>query len=320
MKAYAFQNTSAREIGLEHGEVFRDSVRAMASIRMDLVLGEPAFGSKEQVLDLATQHLPILEAYDLDLYHELLGIADGAGVTPEEIVVLNHYTDLRDIGGCTMVFVPSPTGNLLGQTWDIDASALPHTLLLQFKDALVLSVAGCLGLTGFNSQGVGICINNLSSLDARVGLVWPALVRRVLRARSAKEGSDLVMNAPLGSGHHYAVGDKSDFFGIETSGTRKKLVQHGTDKPHFHTNHCLDQEIAEVSTVRTGSTTYHRYNTTETGLSQQVPQDLKGLWKALAAVSMEPGDNAVATCGAMAMNLTTGEWHACQGPARAEDI
>lgn len=311
MQAYSFKN------GHEHGEHLRESVRTMAAARMELMFREPQFKSKQQVFELAAQHLPILEAYDQDLYAELIGIAKGAGISPEEAVVLNHYTDLRDIGGCTMVFVPSASGNLLGQTWDIDASALDHVVLLKFEGSLVLTVAGCLGLTGFNSRGVGICINNLSSLDARIGLVWPALVRKVLKASSAQQGRDLVMNAPLGSGHHYAIGDSKDFFGIETSGTQKKLTHKGTHNPYFHTNHCLDQEIARCSTVRAGSTTYTRYAQAERSLAKHVPENLAELWKVLAEVSLQPGANPasnVATCGAMAMNLTTGDYKACRGP------
>ncbi|MEI6790449.1 MAG: C45 family peptidase [Myxococcaceae bacterium] len=309
MQSYSFKSTTPKEIGQEHGEVFRESVRAMAAIRLELMLAEPQFKSKQAVFELAQKHLPILQNYDADLYAELLGIAEGSGVSPEEIVVLNHYTDMRDLGACTMVFVPSPTGHLLGQTWDIHASALPHVVLLKFPSP-VFSAAGCLGLTGFNSQGVGICINNLSSLDAKIGLIWPALVRRVLRASNAKEGRDLILNAPLGSGHHYSVADNKDFFGIETSGTQKKVTQQGVLEPHFHTNHCLDLEMAKLSTIRKGSTTLTRYDEIQKSLLGHVPENLDELLVLLSKVSIKPKTNdphATATCGTFVMNLTTKE-------------
>ncbi|MEI6805735.1 MAG: C45 family peptidase [Myxococcaceae bacterium] len=307
MQFYSFENTTPKEIGHEHGEVFRDSVKTMAQIRLELMLAEPQFKSKQQVLELAQKHLPILENYDADLYAELLGIAEGSGVSPEEIAILNHYTDMRDLGACTMVFVPSKTGHLLGQTWDIHASAKPHVLLLEIDETIILTAAGCLGLTGFNQHSVGVCINNLSSLDAQIGLIWPALVRRVLRAQSAQEGRDLVLNAPLGSGHHYSVADKQDFFGIETSGTQKKVVQTGIDKAHFHTNHCLDPDIAKLSTIRSGSTTLVRYDEIERSLAVHVPENTDELLELLERVSFEAktsDPHATATCGTLAMNLT----------------
>ncbi len=35
-------------------------------------------------------------------------------------------------------------------------------------------------MAGVNSSGVGVTINNLSSTDARIGVIWPALVRKAL--------------------------------------------------------------------------------------------------------------------------------------------
>ena len=311
MQCYSFKNTTPKLIGQEHGEVFRESVKAMAAIRLELMLREPQFKSKQQVLELAHKHLPILKNYDGDLYTELLGIAEGSGVSAEEIAVLNHYTDMRDLGACTMVYVPSKTGRLLGQTWDIHASARPYVVMLEFKNITILSATGCLGLTGFNHQGVGICINNLSSLDARIGLIWPALVRRVLRAQTAQEGRDLILNAPLGSGHHYSVADTQDFFGLETSGTLKKVVLSGGQKTHFHTNHCLDPEIGQISTIREGSTTLMRYDEIEQGLAEHTPENIDELLKLLGRVSFEPktsDPHAPATCGVLAMNLTTRDY------------
>ena len=311
MRFYSFKSTTPKEIGQEHGEVFRESVKAMADIRLELMLREPQFKSKQQVFELAQKHLPILENYDADLYTELMGIAEGSGVSAEEIVVLNHYTDMRDLGACTMVFVPSKTGNLIGQTWDIHASAKPHVVLFELSGTTIFTAAGCLGLTGFNPNSVGVCINNLSSLDAQIGLIWPALVRRVLKANTAQEGRDLILNAPLGSGHHYSVADKQDFFGIETSGTHKKVVQSGISKTHFHTNHCLDHEMAQVSTIRAGSTTLMRYDEIEKSLAQHVPENLDELLKLLGKVTFGPktsDPHAPATCGTFVMNLTTKQY------------
>ena len=50
-----------------------------------------------QVLAAARAHLPVLERYTAACTTSCVGIAEGAAVTPEEIVVANHYTDLRDL-------------------------------------------------------------------------------------------------------------------------------------------------------------------------------------------------------------------------------
>src|SRR5690606_22108499 len=103
-------------------------------------------------------------------------------------------------------------------------------------------------------------INNLKSVDAQVGVAWPALVRRALRERSAQAARDVILAAPLGSGHHYLVADEHHAFGIETSGRQKKVVFEEAAASYVHTNHCLDPDMAALSTVGPESTTRDRYD------------------------------------------------------------
>ncbi len=304
----------------------------MAQIRLDLTCQETAFFSKEQVLKIARAHLPILKNFDEDLYLELLGIAEGSRLTPEEIVVLNHYTDLRDLNpsnnhpdsddtkGCSVIYTKAPSGPLLGQTWDIDSSAINHVVILKIKNiensTLLFSCAGCLGMTGMNTNAVGICINNLNSTDAQIGILWPALVRKVLKQSSAQLGRDLILRAPLGSGHHYCVADTKDFFGIETSGTKKKITQQGSQKTHFHTNHCLDEEMKLTHTVKSTSTTFSRYQELEHRLPHTTLSSAEDIYELLGHVSIapKPETTGTATCGALVMDLKAQTALACMGP------
>jgi isopenicillin-N N-acyltransferase-like protein len=128
----------------------------------------------------------------------------------------------------------------------------------------LLSIAGCLGMTGMNADGVGVCINNLRSLDARVGVVWSALVRRMLYERHASTAHRVLMRAPMSSGHHYLIADAREAFGVETSGRKKELVFEARfdEDPRasfVHTNHCVGVEVAAVSEVSPVSTTKERY-------------------------------------------------------------
>src|SRR5437763_16812248 len=88
-------------------------------------------------------------------------------IGPEEIVVANHYTALRDLDpdpgrwrmaptgddpemtnggrltgpidssgvgggsdGCSMIWARTPTGHILAQTWDMHATAIPYVMVL----------------------------------------------------------------------------------------------------------------------------------------------------------------------------------------------
>lgn len=335
--------------GEQHGESFRDDVRALLEIRMGLTLSKTDLKTRDNVLALARHHLPLLEAFDRALFDELCGIARGAGVTPEEIVVVNHYTDLRDLrladlarldgrdpGGCSALFLGGGARRILAQTWDMHGSAEPYALLIkvpghpdgvlpdkvsptgvpQDGSTVVFSIAGCLGMTGMSSWGVGLTINNLNSVDATVGVVWPALVRKLLRQKDARTMRALIESASIGSGRHYIVADDKDVFGIETSGAKKKVIRDGGATPYFHTNHCVDDEMTATCRILPGSTTVQRYATLSDMVKLPLPDDMYGVFHALAQVGLpqnpaSPHD--VATCGGLAMDLSARNVIACVG-------
>jgi isopenicillin-N N-acyltransferase like protein len=360
---------SPREWGRIHGETFRGEVQALAALRSYLCTKVGGFKTREQVLVAAAAHLPVLERYHAGLYAELVGIAEGAACSPEDIVIANHYTDLRDLDpdprtwrpaptqddasaavheagatslggdGCSVLFAETGTGAIVAQTWDMHATAIPYVMMLGVPEsadgpaARLLTVTGCLGMAGMNAARVAIAINNLYSTDATLGVVWPAVVRRALHQRSAAAAYDVIRTSPIGSGHHYFVANPgsagvTDAYAIEASGTRRKLVyRRDQDKDYevagtyFHTNHCFDGDVASRSKVPDASTTHDRLR-----LLKALPpiRDLDDAWRALGSEDGWPrsictnmatpeSPHGAATCGAIAMNLDTGELWAQQG-------
>jgi isopenicillin-N N-acyltransferase-like protein len=335
-------DASPRTWGRIHGESFRGEVRALAAIRTYLCITNGRFGDARAVLDAADAHLPVLARYDRGLHDELCGIAEGAGVTAAEIVIANHYTDLRDLdpdpakwenapegpgadpGGCSVVYAASPTGKILAQTWDMHATAIPYVMMLKVPDsaagpaAWFLTLTGCLGLAGMNRARVGIAINNLYSTDATVGVVWPAMVRKALQHTTAIAARDQILQSPIGSGHHYFVADRHDAFGIESSGRLRRITFAGAQGSHCHTNHCLDASVGAVSSVPKTSTTYDRLGWLDRSLAGAPIADLADVWRRLGSQDGWPRSvctnmatpeypHGTATCGALAANLDTGE-------------
>jgi isopenicillin-N N-acyltransferase like protein len=350
---------SYREWGRIHGESFRGEVKAIAAIRAYLCTKIGGFKDRAQVIIAATAHLPVLERYHAGLYAELLGIAEGAACTPEEIVIANHYTDLRDLDpdpstwrpapthddagahghtagasglggdGCSVIWAESPTGRVLAQTWDMHATAIPYVMTLNVPEsadgpaAQLLTVTGCLGMAGMNAARVGVAINNLYSTDATLGVVWPAMVRRALHQHTAVAARDLIATSPIGSGHHYFVADRKASFAIEASGTRRKQV-FGGGAVYCHTNHCFDKDVEARSKVPATSTTWDRMKWLEADTKRAPVRDLEDVWQRLGSedgwprsictnMSTPESPHGAATCGAIAMNLDTGEVWAQQG-------
>jgi isopenicillin-N N-acyltransferase-like protein len=354
-----------RDWGRIHGESFRGEVKALAAIRAYLCTKVGGFGSTAAVRAAAAAHLPVLERYHLGLYDELIGIAEGADVAPEDIVIANHYTDLRDLDpdpstwqpaplrddpgatgqsvdpgagagaeglggdGCSVLWAESPAGRILAQTWDMHATAIPYVMMLHVPPsadgpaASLLTVTGCLGMAGMSAARVGVAINNLFSTDATLGVVWPAVVRRALHEPSAQAARDRIATSPIGSGHHYFVADRTAAFAIEASGTRRKQVFAGGGS-YCHTNHSLDADVAARSKVPATSTTYDRMRWLEADLARARVADLGDAWRRLGSEDGWPrsvctnmatpeSPHGAATCGAIAMNLDTGELWGQQG-------
>jgi isopenicillin-N N-acyltransferase-like protein len=279
-------------------------------------------------------------------------------VAPADIVIANHYTDLRDLDpdmstwqpapladdprggaagkgapraddGCSVIWAEARSGRILAQTWDMHATAIPYVMVLRVPEsvdgppATLLSVTGCLGMAGMSAARVGIAINNLFSTDATLGVVWPAVVRRALHQRTAAAARDVIATSPIGSGHHYFVADRQSAFAIEASGTRRKQV-FGGGPAYCHTNHCLDDDVAARSKVPPTSTTYDRMRWLEADLARSAVADLADAWRRLGSedgwprsvctnVATPEAPHGTATCGAVAMNLDTGELWAQQG-------
>lgn len=333
--------------GEAHGEHWRGPIRELAELRAELALQKGQVRTRVQLDAIAGLHLPALAAFSPALSAELHGIARAAGITPEAAVILNHYTDLRDVpasvldapgpaghvppatsgedpGGCTAIYVPAPGGPLLGQTWDMHASAEPYVRVLRLRprggegELLLFTLTGCLGMAGLAGSGLGVTINNLSSTDGQVGLVWPALVRGMLAAGSAAAARDLLLAARLSSGHHYMLADGREFFGIETSGALKVVTQNGARAAHLHTNHCFDPVLRKREAVPRASTSFRRMELATTLYVQQRPQTARGLWDLLSSHEGHPrsicshvggegeGPSASRTCGLLVMNLSAG--------------
>ncbi len=354
MQAVCFDQVDAAARGEAHGELWRAEIQALAEIRTELSLQRGAFADRAQLLAVAELHLAELDRQAPQLGEELLGIARGADITPAQCIVLNHYTDLRDVhprvleggaasspadesgdpGGCTALYVNGPEGPILAQTWDMHGTAEPYVRLIRIRprngdtDLLCFTITGCVGMTGINQAGVAVTINNLTSTDAQVGLVWPVLVRKMLTQRTATGAREVLMNAKLSSGHHYMIADESDFFGIETSGQHKVWTQKGPKTAHVHTNHCFDPVLRKYEKVSPISTTYRRMELATTAYAQHRPATMAEVWDFLGShegfpksicshVDDAAGDpSASRTCGLMAMRVHDGEVWAARGCSR----
>jgi isopenicillin-N N-acyltransferase-like protein len=137
----------------------------------------------EDAKKLAQQYVDVISQYNHNYIDEMQGIADGAGVTFDDILLLNCRSEVvlrsnKDAtpDGCTSIAVtPRKTdgkSTLIGQNWDWKLSQRESMIIVKIKqtatglpDLVLLTEAGIIGKYGMNSAGLGFCFNALATND-----------------------------------------------------------------------------------------------------------------------------------------------------------
>jgi len=327
--------------GIAHGEEFKTPIKELAEIRKGLMLAKnPRLAKKLD--ELAMDQLHISRQYSPHIADEIEGIAQGAGLSLTDIVILNNYTDFRDIQlpeeGCSTVHVQTPSDILSGQTWDMHRSAKNYMCLIQVPQTerhsaqLVLTLVGCVGLMGVNAENGLIGVNNINTTNAKTGLIWPLLVRRVLEEKTLADMRRALLHAPVTSGHNYLISSPDGGEHLEvTPSVYEKVaaLSKGQVGGIFHTNHCMGSEIEKLEDKSSmSSTTFNRYNLL-TNKTYKVTdlEDFKNLLtdhdefpKSICSHFENGAQDPSFTCGGGACDLKNGRyifWRGC--PAHDDD-
>ena len=145
-------------------------------------------------------YLPHIQRFEPAYVEEMRGIAEGAGVAFEDVVLLNARTEILKLGsrraakaeadaeGCTgVVALPAATQArrvIHAQNWDWKAECVETAVVLSIRrddgpDLLTFTEAGGLARSGFNAAGIAITANYLEcDRDYRTLGVPLALIRR----------------------------------------------------------------------------------------------------------------------------------------------
>ena len=318
--------SSPHEWGLMHGESFREGIRELAEIRTNLMREKNPGLDKQHIERLADEQWKITQLFDAKLGEELTGIAEGAGVSKADIVVVNNYTDFRDIHvpdqGCSLAYANAGNGPVAGQTWDMHGSAKNYVCCIDIprpndQRVIAFSVVGCVGMMGYNSLGGMLGVNNINTDGATVGAIWPAIVRRVLEQGSLETMAKWLTESPKTSGHNYLIAfkDQADMWEVAPGlNERVDYKDRGETGAIFHTNHCLGKEMKERETVLAqNSTTYIRYDLVEKKIGDvndfdsmvALMNDHENYPKSICSNFQTDAQDPSVTCGGAVGDLTT---------------
>lgn len=185
-----------RERGRQYGAAAAARVARSAALYGDQLAGMGLDGTA--VASLVERVLPQIEAFGAHYVEEMRGIAEGADLAFERVVLINARTEIiqmarlesgaDDPDGCTgAVILPerSATGRLIhGQNWDWKAECAETAVVLRVErddgpDILTFVEAGGLARCGMNAAGICVTANYLESeRDYRTPGVPLALIRR----------------------------------------------------------------------------------------------------------------------------------------------
>jgi isopenicillin-N N-acyltransferase-like protein len=213
----------------------------------------------DDIRQQATKYIPAILGYRPHLMDEMAGIAQGAGLTLEDILVLNLRTEflnkataIRAARECTAIAaLPSITQHnhtLVGQNWDWNPLTA-DTLVILAADPqdgrpsfITLVEAGMLAKTGMNAAGLGLATNALvTDQDGKdVGIPYHVILRGILEADSIASANAAVPTENRASAANYLIAHvDGQAINIETApgGKRGKMVSRPQRGMIAHTNH-----------------------------------------------------------------------------------
>jgi len=342
---------SPEQMGAAHGQAYADEIRTYADARIDLVAAGRWSGgpiSRSEVLAIAETMLPAHEAFDRDLHIEMCAMAEAAGLTQAEAVVVGGFTDFVDtvratVGGpmpvtvveddCTAAIVPDNRcidGGYFGQTWDMHDAATDHVLMLRVQpddapEAIVFTTTGCIGQIGMNAEGVCVGINNLVGLDGTSGVAWTSVVRGMLKTSTADDALQVLLDADLAGAHNFLIFDRDGVGHNVEAMPSVRVVDTLEEMPIVHTNHTLHAETTAVQAPKDDGLMASSDTRLETArkllaegdVDEERFFDLTREPDAICQVATEP--YLVESSGAAVMRPATGDFWACWGrPAENE--
>lgn len=314
------------DLGRAHGETCASMIRDYASNRISLTSSDEwgwDDADRDLVLACADETIEHHERFSEGLFSEMLAMAEAAGITPQEAVVVGGFTDLVDVvrsrvgvpeqHNCTGVV--QPANRVLAQTWDMHASAGEYVIMLKLDPlsgpaAMVQTTAGCLGQIGMNEAGVAVGINNLTAMG-KPGVTWPFVVRKVLEQTEFDAAVQAVVDADLAGGHNFfLMGPNGEAATVEAMPRNKRVTRAG-DRPLVHANNCLFPETRAEEGRR--DPIWVENSDERLRIGEEKSDDLEAFFADPAISRRAENPNDVATCGAVIMEPSSRTMRAVWG-------
>jgi len=250
-----------REIGRQIGEACREGVRS------SLGNAHNQIDSAYNVLELtwegakiqASKYMPFAQEVYTSYVDELLGIAEGAGVSYEDVAVLNAMEavtmDALHLTKCTSMAVNgdrTADGHVLvahNEDWLPEDEPNVFVLHAEPDDEppfLAMTYGGLIPNIGFNAYGIAQACDSVYPNDSRIGVPRLFVSRAVLACKSPGEAIRKTLIPRRAAGYNHLIAHESgEMYNVEVS-ARQFEILYPENNYLAHTNHFLSPHMQAV--------------------------------------------------------------------------
>lgn len=252
---------SHREMGRQIGEACK------AQIRHSVENAQKLLADSYEQLELtweganiqARKYIPFAQERYPQYVEEMIGTGEGAGVTFDEIAVVNAMEavtmDALHLTNCTSIAVSNDLtadGHVLAahnEDWlpqDEEDVFIIHAKPKDEPPFLAMTYGGLLPNIGVNAHGLAQLCDSVYPNDSRIGIPRVVVSRAVLAAKTLGEAINRMLSSRRAAGYnHLLVHESGEIYNVEVS-ARRFAILYGENGYLLHTNHYLATKMQEL--------------------------------------------------------------------------
>lgn len=271
---YMFEGTH-KQVGQQHGEALREQIQHHLHFIFDQSDHKSGL-TREKVLSVAASFDPYIQSYAPGFAEELHGLANGAGISYNEALLLQarqEVLNMQQFGRgemeCTSFAIRPEytiTGKMYaGQNADLTGEFKSFTNVITFKvtgkpQVMMVTPAGQISYQGCNDQGMSINCNFLVCNGWKQGFPRYLTSRLAIEQKSFSEARSVMEKLERASSRNLLLCHKDgDIVDFETTATDFEPIVVQT--PYFvHSNHFLSDRMKqyEGNNEYEGINSHHR--------------------------------------------------------------
>jgi isopenicillin-N N-acyltransferase-like protein len=252
---------SHRQMGQQIGEACSNQVRHCvenAHVMIDDTYDYIALDWAGAVIQ-SRKYIPFAQERYPQYVDELMGMAEGAGVSFEDMCVLVSMeavtSDALHLSKCTSMAVcgdNTADGHVLiahNEDWTPEEENDVFVVHGEPEDEppfLAMTYGGYPVAVGFNAYGISQCCDSVYPRDSRIGVPRLIVARSVLSAKTPAEAIRRALIPQRAAGYnHFIAHESGEIYSVEAS-ARDFALLYANDGWLSHTNYYIDPKMAAI--------------------------------------------------------------------------